>query len=849
MEDEETNPLSLARPLKRPLDLPKIDRDECERELKLARDEPTESSSLDRLKQVFARFAPRPDMLSAEKAEEQVDALAMVAQDGLSGVAHSGLFTKSIQKMAHGDKTIVAKSQVGFESNAAKCITWKSLIVFIGALVFSGPGMILRTFAKFVSEKRSTKQVFELLVDDTGVCNTHLTRFCLSYVMLEKSKEKPKNLVKTSLDSAFAKKKGVDLVAFQIYVTINPGKGYTGIPAQRLLLLSQGNMNCHVFYGFVPRDLSPTEYKECIEAYLDSIDVEAIVKQSFPFTRTDATTVSTDQLSVFNYFIMVGKGKLAEEKYEIKNGIFSKEKWPQICVVTRITKVGDVENLGLTKNFDPNGLHNLLGNLENQHLIKISNLCGGFDKKMPTEVYMGLSNLTDSNFFTNASMKKALLNSGYISKTSIVEGKSTNEYMRVSSLNTRGGLNFDVKMSDNDLTWAVHSRLDQCCIGDTLPDNVYLSLGTSFKDQEDIVMNTVGSMPGIMTGLYLALNESIKRVTEMQVPAVRIPPYHPGMCEPLSRSLAAHFISFSDDITKRAEEDSDYEFDIDKIDSIPPYSSTEMENIEYITCLAPFKIRCCEPDSGAVFDTNPSQSVFQLVIYLLFCMVVCKDSVTVYNVMNILEFSNCVNYDVFFDNPRQHFTKELASKHFFVMLLSSLFWVVDVVYGRAKKMPKSWLSMQFEGYDRSQSFADFVALAVSSCEDKMYTQCKLPAYASINPKKMLKILAIVREWQLRGDTKSWEDVVADVSTWDCEKAKDHLINLMDDFVQMKAKYFPTYDGDDTIQLPAAFDEAVDSFTVSDADVGLSGSLPGDLDLHGCSVLTPPIADGAAGSAD
>lgn len=849
MEDGGEQRLPLTLPAKRTLDAAQMDREECEQQLKLSRNEPCQNASFDMLRRTFAMFAPRPDTVSAKRASEQVDALACVVEDGLSDFDRSALCSNVAQKIVHGDSSIISQTKTCIDTKAAKCIKWKNLIVFIGTLIFSAPEQILRTFANFVVEKRDGKRFFDLLIDETGDCNTHLTRFCLSYVTLKQTDKKTTNLLFDSLSSAFAKKKDADLVAFQIYVTINPGKNYKCIPANRLLLLSQGKLNCHVYYGFVPRDLSPTEYKACIEAYLDSINVFSIVKHSFPIEKIDATTVSTSQVSAFNFLIMVGKGKLAEKTQDIQDGLFAQELWPHICVVTRITKIGHVQNLGLTKVFDPSGLHNLLGNNEDQSVIKISKLCGGFERTaLPEVVFMGSQQFTKINYFTNQSMKKALLDSAFVSSTVQRDGQSKNEYKKIGGLpNTNGGLFFDVKVSDDvsDPTWAVHSRVDQCCIGDKLSDQVFLSMGTSLKVQEEYVVKTVGSMPGIITLVGMALNESIARMTELQVPALRIPVYHTGMCETLSRSLAMYFISLSDSTTKRVENDSEYVFNADNLDQNRPYSREEMEELTYFNCLSQFKIRQCTQGSGAVFDKSPPQSVFQLIFILLFCMIVCNDDQTVFDVMSTLDYRMCVNYDVFFDNPQKYSTKELAVTHWFVMLLSSLVWVVDVVYGRAKNMPKSWLSMRCEGYNRSQSFADFVTLVVSSCANRNYTQCKLPAYASINPKKMLKILAILREWQLSGEIKSWDDIVAEVSTWDCEKAKEHLVGLMDELLQMKAKFFPIYDDDGSLQAPAAFDDEVDSFTVSEADVDLSGTLPDDLDLHGCSVLTLPIADGDA----
>jgi hypothetical protein len=803
-------------------------RAKCLELLKIARQRQDEAGMMMGYTEVFKAYVPRPDAVSTEKAEEEARDLALLAVNGISALGDTSLVQEQIQKLVTGGHEVHVRTGTSI-MKPAKCIDLRGVVFLTAPLSDLTPMTVSRVSANFVPVQAGDKDFFQLNVDDNGTGNAHVTRFSLDSLGQLKNPKKqssrkkkrqsdaaPDGLFYTHAREAVAQRP-MKLCSLQIYVTINPGKDYPMLPAQKLLLLTKVTVGCSLFFVIIPDDLSADKKKELIEKYLNYIDLGDLVSSYFPFGPEDSFTLSTPKLDPYKYFFTVGKGKLADKKYDVKDGIFTKTKWPEICVVTAIMPVGTVEFLGPSSELGD--LHKMLGNEEHQSVVKIEGIDAVIDDvAIPSRICMGLLNLKEKDVLSLANMREAILES--------VFENPEKKLKKVNSLVKTGGLKFQVDCrnatGDVNMPWFVHRNIEQSCTGACLERDIYISVGMELEDQEEKVVAQKGFSSGKLLNMAVALRlrESLDPEVGTQVAS---------LCESLfalvkptiETNIVDFFIPVADLITG-----ADSSPDIDTL----TYSPDQMEALTWSQVL---NMLCCNPT-----HTYPREdiSICDVISYFLFCMIVCNDRSTVPEVLDALCVDAAMSSPIFCDDPEGIKTKKFAVQHWFTYLLGSLYWVVDVVYGRERRMPRSWLSLQLQGYSRSTSFSDMITAYISQSHDALYRKSEFPVYSNINPMKMLKFLAVIREWHLRCGQCAFDDVVRNVSTWSAEQAKGHAIDLIDCYVAMKRKFFPVYDDSGDAVAPLAFDETTDCFSMPGIDEELSGPLPVDWDLHGNSVL-------------
>jgi hypothetical protein len=256
-----------------------------------------------------------------------------------------------------------------------------------------------------------------------------------------------------------------------------------------------------------------------------------------------------------------------------------------------------------------------------------------------------------------------------------------------------------------------------------------------------------------------------------------------------------------------------------------------------------------EPVPGTDIDLPfgvPDHSIFDVLYWVLVCMIMSYKSTYLEQLITDIGLFNYEKYDIFFDKPKEKFTKTYSLQYWFSLLIGNLHWTVDQLYARSRNLPASWLKVKLEG-SRSKSAQELQRFLIRVFDDALYDRSQFSEYA-IDANQIVLVLAIMEVFEKNPDF-SWQEARDAVRRATSDEVVAMATSLIAGLVDLGGQLCPNYNAFGEIVPLPAFNPAKDDFTAPE----FVFERPRDdaLNFFGKSLFPAAAiggADGAAGGA-
>lgn len=186
--------------------------------------------------------------------------------------------------------------------------------------------------------------------------------------------------------------------------------------------------------------------------------------------------------------------------------------------------------------------------------------------------------------------------------------------------------------------------------------------------------------------------------------------------------------------------------------------------------------------------------------------------------------------------------------YLFMCLKSTILRTMDVVYGKPKGLPITWLKC-VSSLDRATPLCDLLQKERSNPKlDKRFAQGTFPDYSGqINYKSVVQMLSVIGQISKLNDSANYEDVQRIVHASEQMAGADavvHAYSLIDSIFQWKAECLPDQKEDGTPLFPVSGAPEADAWNLPEADTCFEGQLPPVFTFPGSFLAAPSPAAAA-----
>lgn len=573
-------------------------------------------------------------------------------------------------------------------------------------------------------------------------------------------------------------------------------EGTTNVSANCVLAISGGQRMSEEFVFLIPDGMDIKNKKELIIDYFKHVNIWRMIKKSIgDYTAVDANCSLCEKLTAHHAVIAIGKNKLACQDDNVIPSRGTKMDWgcdwPSMFVVSSLEIIGSVVKVQNVEESAGMKAYKDSLNRTNCVLAEISTMKFSQKPEKSLNIDKICCDLSKFQPNTTLSQLKAFLND------SCVINESTPVLLKESLTQTLtfDSLTFPGRSISSNLRCA-YFFLKQGMVRDAT-----YSPTKSLEEQFSNVASSGGTVDPMVVLMGSFRADRLQNCNGFRVNGL---------------------LRFFETDIPTAEQSIVYQVDVVNVylQSILDVKTERISDVDasFLDWAKFLKNK---------FDVGAKLNVFNFAFDILTAAIVINRPENINNISVKIENPEFLKMEIFHEPNQSEEARAFSVRHLLMVFILTLVYAVDMVYGKAKKLPQSWLAVKFSSR-RMNTCPDAIQLTFrDDCDEDLYNSV-FSKYPGISPLNMLLILAIIND--APSNDLPLDRKIASLKQEGVESIKTKACNVIDNIYQYKLTSVPrvTLRGK-AVPLPE-FSDTKDAF--ADLADPFQGELPDELDFDG-----------------